>query len=151
MTVKAILTLIVCAQLLVCVAISQAQSGLIGSWKVEITFGNGARHSLDFKAAESGKGSFLLNVPKPKLNGSTEPLPAEWSESDGHSVTVSGPMQFPLGNIAFERGTLVLMGKLGTSGSITGRALFFPANQDPKDPKARSSKSGTFKAVRVAL
>lgn len=125
-------------------------SGLIGSWEVEITFANGAQHSVKFKASESGKGCFLLVGPKPNLNRSAQPSPAEWSESDGHSVTISGPMQFPLGNVGFERGTLVLKGKLEADGSITGKALFFPSDQYLKDPKGRPSKSGTFKAVRVA-
>ncbi len=61
----------------------------------------------------------------------------------------SGPVEFPLGNVGRDAGTLVLKGKFGTDGAITGEAIFFPVDQDPKDPKARPSKSGSFKAIRV--
>ena len=63
---------------------------------------------------------------------------------------ISGPVQFPLGNVGLDRGTLVLKGKLGTDGSITGEARFFPIDQNPSDPTAKPSKSGTFKATRAA-
>ena len=62
----------------------------------------------------------------------------------------SGMVEFPLGNVGRDAGTLVLKGKFGTEGSITGEAMFFPLDQDPKDPKARPSKGGSFKAIRVA-
>ncbi len=78
-----------------------------------------------------------------------EPSAAEWTQSDDHSVMLSGSVQFPLGNVGIDRGTLVLKGKFGTEGSITGEAIFFPLDQDPKDPKAKPSKSGSFKANRV--
>jgi len=58
-----------------CVDWTQAQSSnVIGSWKVEITFGNGDGRSFRFEARESGKGSFLpvpssilQNVPRAGL------------------------------------------------------------------------------------
>jgi hypothetical protein len=62
----------------------------------------------------------------------------------------SGTVEFPLGNVGRDAGTLVLKGKFGTEGTVTGAAIFFPLDQDPKDPKARPSKSGSFKAIRVA-
>jgi hypothetical protein len=49
-----------------------------------------------------------------------------------------------------DAGTLVLKGKLGTSDSISGEAMFFRPDQDPTNPKANPSKSGSFKATRVA-
>ena len=131
-------------------AFSQAQSSnFIGSWRVEITFGNGESRSLSFEARGSGKGSFRLLVPRPSMVESAEPSAAEWTQSDDHSVVFSGPVQFPLGNVGIARGTLVLKGKFGTEGSITGEAIFFPVDQDAKDPKAAPSKSGSFKATRV--
>ena len=74
MTLKPALILIVFAQI-VGVGLSQAQSSnVIGSWKVEITFGNGDGRSFRFEARESGKGSFLpvpssilQNVPRAGL------------------------------------------------------------------------------------
>ena len=131
------------------VGLSQMQSAnVIGSWTVEITFGNGESRSLRFDARESGKGSFLLLDPRLKFWGPAKPSEAEWTQGDDNSVMFSGSVQFPLGNVGLDRGTLVMKGKFGTEGSITGEAMFYPLDQDPKDPKARPSKSGSFKAIR---
>ncbi len=130
-------------------AFSQAQSPkMIGNWKIEITFENGVHRSVLFECHESGKGSFQLLDAGAKVWGSSEPLEGNWIQGDEGSVTISGPMQFPLGNIGIDRGTLVLKGKIGSEGAITGEATFFPLDQDPIDPKAKPSKSGSFKAVR---
>ena len=150
MTPKPALILIVFAQILG-LGLSQAQSSnVIGSWKVEITFGNGDGRSLRFEARESGKGSFLLLDPRLKVWGPARPSEAKWTQGDEGSVMFSGPVEFPLGNVGRDAGTLVLKGKFGIEGAITGAAIFFPLDQDPKDPKARPSKSGSFKAIRVA-
>ena len=148
MTAKPVLILIVFAQIFG--GSSQAQPpNVIGSWKVEITFGNGESRSFRFEARDSGKGSFLLLDPKLKFWGPAKPSEAKWTQSHEGSVTLSGPVEFLLGNVGREAGTLVLTGKLGTEGSITGEARFFPLDQDPKDPKASPSKSGRFKATRA--
>ena len=150
MTPKPVLILIVCAQIFG-VGLSEGQPAkVIGSWRVEITFGNGNGRSLRFEARESGKGSFLLLDPGSKVWGPARPSAAKWTQGDDEgSVILSGTVEFPLGNVGRDAGTLVLKGKFGTEGSITGEAIFFPLDQDPKDPKARPSKSGSFKAIRV--
>ena len=128
----------------------QAQSpNVIGTWKVEITFGNDEGRSFRFEAGESGKGSFLLLDPRLKAWGPGRSSEATWTLSHEGSVTFSGPVEFPLGNVGRDAGTLVLIGKLGTEGSIIGEAKFFPLGQDSKDPKASPSKSGRFKAIRA--
>ena len=150
MTPKPALILIVFAQILG-VGLSQAQSSnVIGSWKVEITFGNGEARSFRFEAGESGKGSFLLVDPRLKVWGLARPSEAKWTQGDEGSVMFSGMVEFLLGNVGRDAGTLVLKGKFGTEGTITGAAIFFPLDPDPKDPKAKPSKSGSFKAIRVA-
>ena len=149
MTPKPALILILFAQVFGA-GLSQAQSSNVtGSWKVEITFGNGEGRSLRFEARESGKGSFQLLDPKSKVWGSAGPSEAKWTSGDDGSVMFSGTVEFLIGNVGRDAGTLVLKGKLGTEGTITGAATFFPLDQDPKDPKARPSKSGSFKAIRV--
>ena len=151
MTTKPALILIVFAQILG-VGLSQAQSSnVIGSWKVAITFGNDDRRSLRFEARDSGKGSLLLLDPRSKSWGSAEPSEAKWTQGDEGSMMFSGTVEFPLGNVGRDAGTLVLKGKFGTDGTITGGATFFPLDQDPKDPKAKPSKSGSFKAFRVTV
>ena len=149
MTAKAALILIVFAQIFG-VGLSQVHSSnVIGNWKVEITFGNGESRSFRFEARESGKGSFLLLDPRLKVWGPARPSEASWTQGDEGSVMFSGPVEFPLGNVGRDAGTLVLKGKFGTEGTITGAATFFRLDQDSKDPKASPSKSGSFKAIRM--
>jgi hypothetical protein len=150
MTPKPALILIVFAQMLG-VGLSQAQSSnVIGSWRVELTFENGDARSLRFEARELGKGSFLLLDPRLKVWGPAKPSEATWTQGDGGWVMFSGPVEFPLGNVGRDAGTLVLKGKFATEGTVTGTAIFFRLAQDPKDPKATTSKSGSFKAIRAA-
>ena len=149
MTPKPALILILFAQLLG-VGLSHAQSAnVIGSWEVEIAFGNGESRSFRFEARESGKGSFLLVDPRSKVWGPARPSEAKWTQGDEGAVMFSGAVEFPLGNVGRDPGTLVLKGKFGTEGTITGAATFFPLDQDPNDPKAKPSKSGSFKAIRA--
>ncbi len=149
MTAKPVLILIVFAQIFGVGSFQAESPNVMGSWKVEITFGNGESRSFRFEAGESGKGSFLLLDPRLKSWGPAKPSEAKWTQSHEGSVTFSGPVEFPLGNVGRDAGTLVLIGKLGAEDAITGEAKFFPLDQDPKDPKASPSKSGTFKATRA--
>jgi hypothetical protein len=141
---KPALILIVFAQIFG-VGLSQVHSSnVIGSWKVEITFGNGEARSFRFEAGESGKGSFLLVDPKSKVWGPARPSEAKWTQGDEGSVMFSGTVEFPLGNVGRDAGTLVFKGKFETESLIAGEVEFSPLVGD------RPSKSGTFKATRAA-
>jgi hypothetical protein len=128
-----------------CAALSHAQSpNMIGTWKVDITFTNGDHRSLRFDAQGAGKGTFLLLDPKLNVWGPAKPSEAKWSRGEGNSVTFSGAVEFLLGNVGRDAGTLVFKGKFETESLITGEVEFSPLVGD------RPSKSGTFKAVRAA-
>ena len=144
MTARPALILMVFAQ--TCgAALSQAQSpNMIGTWKVDITFANGDHRPLRFDAQGEGKGTFLLLDPKLNVWGPAKPSEAKWSQEQGNSVTFSGPVEFMLGNVGREAGTLVFKGKFETESLITGEVEFSPLIGD------RPSKSGTFKAIRAA-
>ncbi len=129
-----------------CLAQSSKVNGL---WKVEVTFGNGEARTFRFEAGESGKGSLRLMDPRSQSWGQAGPAEAKWTQSADGAVNFSGPVEFLIGNIGRDAGTLVLKGKLGTGAAITGEAKFFPLPQDPNDPAAQASKSGTFNATRV--
>ena len=150
MTSRTALALTVFAQIIGAGFSLAEPANVIGSWRVEVTFGNGESRSLRFKAEESGKGSFLLLDPKLNYWGPARPSEAKWTQGDEGSVTFSGPVEFPLGNVGRDAGTLVLKGKLGTSDSISGEAMFFRADQDPNELKAKPAKTGSFKATREA-
>ena len=127
------------------IAVSQAQSpNVIGKWNVEIIFGNEDHRSLRFEAEGEGKGSFLLLDPKLKAWGPAKPSEAKWSRGEGKSVTFSGPVEFMIGNVGRDAGTLVFTGKFETSDLITGEVEFSPLVAE------RPSKHGTFKAVRAS-
>ena len=128
-----------------CVALTPAQSpNMIGRWKVEITFPNGDNRSLRFEAQGAGKGSFLLVDPRSDFWEPARPAEAKWTQDGGNSVTFSGAIEFPLGNVGRDAGTLVCKGKFETESLITGEVEFSPLVGD------RPSKGGTFKATRVA-
>lgn len=149
MTARPALILMVVAQIFGA-ALSKGESvNMIGSWTVEITFGNGESRSLRLEARGSGKGSFVLVDPSSRSWGNDKPSEAKWTQGDEGSVMVSGAVEFPIGNVGRDAGTLVLKGKFGQAGLIAGEAVFFPLGQDPNNPKAKASKSGTFKAIRA--
>jgi hypothetical protein len=128
-----------------CVALSQAQSpSMVGRWKIEITFATGDNRSLRFDAQGAGRGSFLLIDPRSNVWETAKPSEAKWLQDAGKSVTFSGAVEFPLGNVGRDPGTLAFKGKFETESLIVGEVDFSPLVGD------RPSKSGTFKATRVA-
>jgi hypothetical protein len=83
-----------------CAALLEAQSpNMIGRWNVEIAFADGTKRSLRFDAQDGGKGSLLLLSPGPPQVDSAKSSEAKWSKGDQKSVTFSGPVEFPLGNV----------------------------------------------------
>jgi hypothetical protein len=126
------------------VAVSQAESpNVIGRWNVEVAFPNDEHRSLRLDAQDGGKGTLLLVDPKAKVWGSTAPSEAKWTRGDDNSVTFSGAVEFLLGNVGRDAGTLVFKGKFEKTDLITGEVEFSPLAGD------RPSKHGSFKAVRT--
>jgi hypothetical protein len=127
------------------VALTQAQSpNMIGRWKVEITFPDGDNRSLRFEAQGAGKGSLLLLDPRSNFWEPARPSEAKWTQSAGNSMTFSGAVEFPIGNVGRDAGTLVFKGKFETESLIAGEVEFSHLVGD------RPSKSGTFRAIRAA-
>lgn len=127
-----------------CVALAQAQSpNVTGMWNVEISFAAGGQHSLRFDAQPDGKGVFVLMDPIAKAWGEIKPSDATWTRGEAKSLTFSGPMEFPLGNVGRDAGTLTFKGRFETSDLIAGKVEFSPLVGQ------RPSKPGTFKAVRA--
>jgi hypothetical protein len=123
---------------------AQAEStNMIGGWNVEITFANDEHRSVRFDAQGDGKGTLMPADPQSKVWGSDKPSEAKWSRGEGKSISFSGPMEFLLGNVGREAGTLVFTGKFETADLITGEVEFSLLVED------RPPKHGTFKAVRA--
>ena len=126
-----------------CGALAQGQSSnMIGRWNVEINFADGNKRSLRFDVQADGKGTFLLVDPMLSRWGPAKPSEAKWTPGDQNSVTFSGAVEFPLGNVGRDAGTLMFKGKFETPDSISGEVEFAPLVGD------RPSKHGTFKATR---
>jgi hypothetical protein len=125
-------------------AVSQAESpNVIGRWNVEITFGNEEHRSLRFDAQDGGKATLALADAHSAAWGGAQPSEAKWSRGEGNSVTFSGPVEFLIGNVGRDAGTLMCKGKFETPDLITGEVEFAPSVGE------RPSKHGSFKAVRA--
>lgn len=141
MTPTRTLILILIAQT---IAVSQAESpNVIGRWNVEITFANDEHRAVRFDARGDGKGTLALADPHSAAWGASQPSDATWTRGEGNSVTFSGPVEFLLGNVGRDAGTLNCKGKFETPDLITGEAEFSPSVGE------RPSKHGVFKAMRA--
>ena len=113
-----------------------------GSWKIDITFANDQHRFLRLDAQNDGKGTLTVTDPRSKVWAGNKPSEAKWISGEGNSVTFSGPVEFQIGNVGRDSGTLTLKGKFDTPDSIAGEVDFSPLLGDGP------SKQGTFKAVR---
>src|SRR5216117_2291984 len=97
------------------VVLSHAQSpNLIGRWNVEITFANEDHRSLRFDAQGDGKGTFELLDPRTKVWGGATSSEAKWSRGEANSVTFSSAVEFMIGNVGRDAGTLMFNGRFET-------------------------------------
>jgi hypothetical protein len=125
--------------------LAEAESpNVTGSWKVEITFANDQHRFLRFDALSDGKGTLTVTDPQSKVWAGAKSSEAKWTPGEGNSVTFSGPVEFQIGNVGRDAGTLTCKGKLETPDLITGEVDFSPLVGDGP------SKHGTFKAVRAS-
>ena len=113
----------------------------VGKWDVEISFANANQYSLQFDGQAGGKGSLLLLDPRSATWGDAKRTEAKWTQGEGKSLTLSAPVEFMIGNVGRDAGTLVLKGMFETENLITGEMEFSAPGSD-------SPKKGTFKAVR---
>jgi len=124
--------------------LAKAESpNVTGKWNLEVTFANEQRRFLRFDAQSDGKGTLTVTDPQSKVWGNANRSEAKWNRSEGNSVTFSGPVEFLVGNVGRDAGTLLCKGKFESADLITGEAEFSPLGGE------RPSKHGTFKAVRA--
>ena len=124
--------------------LAEAESpNMIGRWNLEIIFANEQHRFLRFDAQSDGKGTLTFTDPQSKVWGGANPSDAKWTRGEGNSVTFSGRVEFLIGNVGRDVGTLTCKGKFETADLITGEADFSPLVGE------RPSKLGTFKAVRA--
>ena len=125
--------------------LAKAESpNMIGKWNLEITFANEQHRFLRFDAQSDGKGTLTVTDPQSKVWEGANPSEAKWTQGEGSLVTFSGRVEFLIGNVGRDAGTLTCKGKFETADLITGEVEFSPSVGE------RLSKHGTFKAVRGA-
>lgn len=117
---------------------------------MDIAFDNQVRRSLQFDAEASGTGAFLLEGSRSNWDEPARPFEAKWTQAPEKRVTFSGGIEFPIGNVGREPGTLVFKGVFQSERAIVGDVEFFLPGEDPFDPNVSPSKKGTFKAQRIA-
>jgi len=126
-----------------CFVVAEADSpNVTGSWKIEITFANDQHRFLRFNAQNDGKGTLTVTDPQAKVWGAAKSSEAKWTQGEASSVTFSGPVEFLIGNVGRDAGTLTFKGKFDAPDLIAGEVDFSPLVGDGP------SKQGTFKAVR---
>lgn len=130
--------------------INAQQSKLVGRWKIDITFANSDHHVLRLEAEGAGKGSLLLQDSQSNLVEPAQPTKVTWRQSGERQVTFSGPVEFPIGNVGRDQGTLIFRGNLKGDDYLSGDVAFFSMDQDPENPKSIPSRTGRFKATRVS-
>ena len=127
------------------ITVSEAQSpNVIGTWNVEITFANDEHRSVRFDARADGKGSLVAADPRSKVWDGSKASEAQWSRGEENAITFSGAVEFLIGNVGRDAGTLTFKGKFEAPDSITGEVEFSPSVGE------RPSRHGTFKAVRAS-
>jgi hypothetical protein len=131
------------------VGIRPQSSDMVGRWKIEITFENESTRSMSFDAEDSGKGSLLLEGARSNWDEPAKPSQAKWTQGAEKRVTISGPVEFPIGNVGRETGVLSFKGVFKSESKITGDIALYPMDQDPMDPNATPTKTGKFEATRV--
>jgi hypothetical protein len=115
---------------------------------MKITFENQDERTVIFEANDTGKGTLLLDGPQSNWAEPVRPSSARWEIGSKKDVSITGPIQFPIGNVGFDTGTLVFKGKFEANGSMTGDVKFYSRDQDSSDPNIIPSKTGKFKGTR---
>ena len=107
------------------ITVSEAQSpNVIGTWNVEIPFANDEHRSVRFDARADGKGSLVAADPRSRVWDGSKASEAQWNQGEENSITLSGAVEFLLGNVGRDAGTLTFKGKFEAPDSITGEVEF---------------------------
>ena len=129
------------------ITVSEAQSpNVIGTWNVEITFANDEHRSVRFDARADGKGSLVAADPRSRVWDGSKASEAQWNRGEENSITFSGAVEFLLGNVGRDAGTLTFKGKFEAPDSITGEVEFSPLRRRAA-VEARHLQSGSGKPI----
>jgi hypothetical protein len=122
---------------------------LPGRWRVKFTLGGIGEKSLVFDLQAKGLGTFQLLDAEPGDKALAAQLPAVWSQTTNDRISFSGEAEFQIGTCCREMGTLMFKGKLDSTNSISGKAVFVGCTIDEENFNGFRSVVGSFTATRV--
>lgn len=122
---------------------SSQESTLAGRWQIDIVFPNSKEHRIQFDALGTGAGTFLLLDVVSNLNPPPTFNKATWKGETGAQFAFSGDVEFPMGNVAVDAGTLHFDGAMDTVDSISGAVTF------TSKLTGQITKSGSFTGKRI--
>ena len=127
------------------VSVSGQEVRLVGRWRVEYSFSEGAKSALQFDAHESGKGAFVsLDTNRSNLS---PPVPGDavWTQTSDR-VSFSGEIAVPIGNVGYQMVKLKFEGKFKSARVITGEVT---SVSEKEESKSAERVKGTFTATRI--
>ena len=127
--------------------VSAQESRLVGRWRVEYSFSEGATSVLQFDARESGKGSFLSLDTRRSNLAPAIPGEAVWTQTSTR-VSFSGEVDIPIGNVGYEMRKLKFEGAFKSPSVISGEVAYI--SDAPGSRITDPSAKGAFKATRMA-
>src|SRR6188474_785087 len=115
------LFLVIASQSYPSLPVALQSAGVAGRWQIEFSFSDTSHHTLRFDAEDSGNGTYLLLDTVSNLVEPAQLSKAEWTQPAGsNQITISGMIEFPIGNVGRDPGTLVFKGTFETADLITG-------------------------------
>src|SRR4051812_23730715 len=122
---------------------------LSGRWRITFTFLGVGEKNLIFNSEPKGVGSFLVLDAGPNNKPGAAPLPAVWSETTSHLISISTEIELPIGTCCRETGTLIFKAKFGPGNSMSGKAIFITGTTDEENFNGFRSMTGTFVATQM--
>ena len=124
---------------------SAQESPLAGRWQITIVFANAREHKIQFDALGSGAGTLLLLDEVSNLNPPASLNKAEWKGETSAQFALSGDVEFPIGNVGVDAGTLHFEGTVNTPDSISGTVTF------TRKVSGQITQQGSFTADRTPV
>ncbi len=113
-----------------------------GRWVIELNLSNSRPHKIQLEFQGNGNATYLLLDNISSLNPPPVALKATWNTATDGRTEVSGSIEFPIGNVGIEAGTLTLTGTFSDANTFTGSANF-------TNDAIKQTKSGNFTARRI--
>jgi hypothetical protein len=133
---------------------SDASPVPVSGWDVAYTI-NGPTtviitRRLLFMSFSDGTGTFRMIGPRTTWTPRTT-FPAVWDDITTDFKSFSGEVEYPIGNVGRETGTLIFKGHRSQTGVISGSAIFVSNVPGTATPTPYVIRTGTFIATPVPI